>query len=44
MKVKDLIKQLEEIENKEKFIHLLGNYANPEDENNDIIFKDAERS
>lgn len=42
MKVKDLIKQLEEIENKEKFIHLLGNYVNPEDESNDIIFKDAE--
>lgn len=42
MKVKDLIKQLEEIENKEKFIHFLGNYVNPEDEDNDVIFKDAE--
>ena len=42
MRVKDLIKQLQEVENKDKFIHLLGNSENPEDENCDIFFEDAE--
>ena len=42
MKVKDLIKELQEVENQNKYIHLLGNYANPEDENADIFFEHAE--
>ena len=42
MKVKDLIKQLQEIENKNKYIHLLGNTNNPESEDSDIIFENAE--
>ena len=42
MKVEDLIKRLEEIENKDKFIHLLGNKINAEDEDKDIVFSDCE--
>jgi len=42
MKIKDLIKQLEEIENKDKYIHILGNETNGEDEEFDIIFNDIE--
>jgi len=38
MKVKDLIKELQGIENPEKKIHLLGNEINGEDESTDIIF------
>ena len=42
MKIKDLIKQLEEIKNKDKYIHILGNETNGEDEEFDIIFDDIE--
>ena len=42
MRVKDLIKQLQEIENKNKHIHLLGNTNNPESEDSDIIFENVE--
>tara|TARA_R110001592_G_scaffold112415_2_gene310653 strand:- start:571 stop:768 length:198 start_codon:yes stop_codon:yes gene_type:complete len=42
MKIKDLIKQLQQVENKDKYIHLLGNFENPEDEDSDIFFEDAE--
>ena len=42
MKIKDLIKQLEQIENKNKYIHLLGNLNNPEDEDDDMIFENIE--
>ena len=42
MKVKELIKQLEEIKNKNKYIHLLGNLENPENEDSDIIFENVE--
>ena len=42
MKVKELIKQLQEIENKNKYIHLLGNLDNPENEDSDIIFENVE--
>jgi len=42
MKIKDLIKQLEEVENKDKYIHILGNETNGEDEEFDIIFNDIE--
>ena len=42
MRVKDLIKMLEEIENKDKYIHLLGNETNGEDEEFDIVFEDVE--
>ena len=38
MKIKELIEQLQEIENKEKYIHLLGNEINGEDESTDITF------
>jgi len=38
MKVKDLIKQLEAIQNQEAEISLLGNVANPDDEETDIHF------
>ncbi len=42
MKVKDLVKELQEIENQNKYIHLLGNYVNPENEDEDIFFENAE--
>ena len=42
MTVKELIKQLKEIENKNKFIHFLGNETNGEDENLDILFNSLE--
>jgi hypothetical protein len=38
MKVKDLIKQLESIENQESEITLLGNVGHPEDEETDLYF------
>jgi len=38
MKVKDLIKQLESIENQEAEITLLGNVGHPEDEETDLYF------
>ena len=42
MTKKDLISQLEQVENKDKYIHLLGNLENAEDESKDIIFNDVE--
>ena len=42
MTIKDLINQLEQVENKDKYIHLLGNLENAEDESKDIIFNDVE--
>ena len=42
MKVKDLIKQLQEVEDKDKYIHLLGNSNNPESEDDDIIYSKCE--
>tara|TARA_R110002167_G_scaffold322792_1_gene528658 strand:+ start:343 stop:540 length:198 start_codon:yes stop_codon:yes gene_type:complete len=42
MKIKDLIKLLEEVENKEKYIQLIGNETNGEDEDFDISFEDIE--
>ena len=42
MTVKELIKQLKEIQNKDKFIHILGNETNGEDENFDILFNSLE--
>tara|TARA_R110000824_G_scaffold130041_1_gene291698 strand:- start:760 stop:960 length:201 start_codon:yes stop_codon:yes gene_type:complete len=42
MKVKELIKLLEEVENKEKYINLLGNQTNGENEEFDVIFNHLE--
>jgi len=42
MTIKDLINKLEQVENKDKYIHLLGNLENAEDEDKDIIFNDVE--
>ena len=42
MKIKDLIKLLEEVENKEKYIQLIGNETNGEDKDFDISFEDIE--
>lgn len=42
MKVKELIKLLNEIDDKEKNITLKGNDTNPEDEKFDIIFTELE--
>ena len=42
MTVKELIKQLQEIENKDKFIHLLCNEINGDDDDFDIIFNSIE--
>jgi hypothetical protein len=42
MKIKELIKLLEEVENKEKYINLLGNETNGEDEEFDVVFKNLE--
>jgi hypothetical protein len=38
MKVKDLIKQLEQIDNQDAEITLLGNVGHPEDEETDMYF------
>ena len=42
MKVKELIAELQKIENQDKYIHLLGNRTNGEDEDFDIIFNNIE--
>ena len=42
MKIKELIKLLEEVENKEKEILILGNETNGEDEQLDINFNNLE--
>ncbi len=42
MRVKELIKRLQQVENKDKYIHLLGNETNGENEDFDIIFDDVE--
>tara|TARA_R110001592_G_scaffold289819_1_gene558951 strand:+ start:410 stop:760 length:351 start_codon:yes stop_codon:yes gene_type:complete len=42
MKIKDLIKQLQQVENKDKYIHLLGNHTNGEDKDFDIFFNNIE--
>jgi len=42
MKIKELIKLLEEVENKEKDILILGNETNGEDEQLDIKFNNLE--
>ena len=42
MTVKELIKQLKEVENKDKFIHLLGNEINGDDDDFDIRFNSVE--
>jgi hypothetical protein len=42
MKVKELINRLKEIDNKEKYIHMLGNETNGEDKDFDIIFEHCE--
>ena len=42
MKIKQLIKLLEEVENKEKYVNLLGNQINGEDEEFDVIFNHLE--
>ena len=42
MKIKELIKLLEEVENKEKEILILGNQTNGEDEELDINFNNLE--
>jgi hypothetical protein len=42
MKVKDLIKELQQVENQDKYIHLLGNTTNGEDDDFDIIFNNIE--
>ena len=42
MIVKELIAELQKIENQDKYIHLLGNRTNGEDEDLDIIFNNIE--
>jgi hypothetical protein len=42
MKVKDLIKQLEELEKPDAEITLLGNVGHPEDEETDLYFDNLE--
>jgi len=42
MQIKELIKLLEEVENKEKYINLLGNETNGENEEYDVIFNHLE--
>ena len=38
MTIKKLIEQLKQVENQNKYIHLLGNSTNGEDEDFDMIF------
>ena len=42
MKIKELIKLLQKVENQDKHIHLLGNRINGEDSGFDVIFSNAE--
>jgi hypothetical protein len=42
MKIKKLIKLLQEVENQDKHIHLLGNRVNGEDSDFDLIFSNVE--
>ena len=42
MTVIELIKELQQVENKDKYIHLLGNETNGENDDFDIIFDDVE--
>ena len=42
MKVRELIKALQEVDNQDNYIHLLGNDTNGEDEDFDIIFNNIE--
>ena len=42
MKVKELIAELQRVENQDHFIHLLGNQTNGEDEDFDIFFTNIE--
>lgn len=42
MKIKELIIELKKIKDQDKYIHLLGNSTNPEDDNFDIIFDNVE--
>ena len=42
MTVKQLINDLQQIENQDKYIHLLRNTANGEDDDLDIIFNNIE--
>ena len=42
MKVKELIQELQQVENQDKYIHLLGNDINGENDDFDIIFDDIE--
>tara|TARA_B110000503_G_scaffold75638_1_gene116795 strand:+ start:494 stop:667 length:174 start_codon:yes stop_codon:yes gene_type:complete len=42
MKVKELIKALQEVENQNHFIHIIGNKDEFKDEDCDIIFKNIE--
>tara|TARA_B100001758_G_C18392486_1_gene603786 strand:+ start:1250 stop:1426 length:177 start_codon:yes stop_codon:yes gene_type:complete len=42
MTVKEFIKELQQVENQDKYIHLLGNNINGEDDDFDIIFDDIE--
>ena len=42
MKVKDLIKELQRVDDQDSSIHLLGNHTNGEDEDFDIFFNNIE--
>jgi len=42
MTVKEFIKELQQVENQDKYIHLSGNNINGEDDDFDIIFDDIE--
>ncbi len=42
MTVIELIKELQQVENQDKYIHLLGNKTNGEDTDLDIIFNNIE--
>ena len=42
MKVKELIKELQRVDNQDHFIHLLGSHTNGEDKEFDILFNNIE--
>tara|TARA_R110000850_G_scaffold192783_1_gene319684 strand:+ start:1595 stop:1843 length:249 start_codon:yes stop_codon:yes gene_type:complete len=42
MKVKELIKELQRVDDQDSSIHLLGNHTNGEDEDFDIFFNNIE--
>tara|TARA_Y100001938_G_C7791333_1_gene282684 strand:+ start:111 stop:365 length:255 start_codon:yes stop_codon:yes gene_type:complete len=42
VKIRELVKMLQEVEDQDKYLHLLGNATNGEDEDFDVIYNNIE--